>query len=154
MTDWGAAELTTALLRIVLLMALIGFYIVFVELPRRWHIKKPGSANETISLLTVGIDGNDHAKGVPPAWTRPTSAPTRSWWEYIKGYYLFFHYLCPSKDRKLQAVFVLCLCLVLVQRVVNLLVPGQMGHIVDRLGGKKSGSPWTAIIIFISLRFL
>jgi ABC-type transport system involved in Fe-S cluster assembly fused permease/ATPase subunit len=154
MADWEAAELTTALFRIVLLLALIGFYIVFVELPRRRHIKESGSVNETTSLLIDDIDGNDHAKGVPPAWTRPTSAPTRSWWEYIQGYYLFFPYLWPSKDRKLQIVFVLCLILVMMQRVINLLVPGQMGHIVDRLGGKESGSPWTAIIIFIAFRFL
>ncbi|KAJ4363997.1 ATP-binding cassette-type vacuolar membrane transporter Hmt1 [Neocucurbitaria cava] len=175
MTDWEAAEVAMDLLRIVLLLALIGFYIVFVILPRRRTLEEAGSASEHTSLLG-GADRNGHAEnghanssygsvhpvggkhqhteGAPPAWSRPTGAPARSWWEYIKGYHVFFPYLWPSKDRKLQVVVVLCFLLVLAQRVVNLLVPDQLGNIVDRLAHKKEGSPWTAIIIFISFRFL
>ncbi|KAF1916538.1 hypothetical protein BDU57DRAFT_449651 [Ampelomyces quisqualis] len=176
MTDWEAAEVALDLLRIVLLLALIGFYLVFVTLPQGRRTDEAGSASETTSLLTNGAHGNGHAEngdangsygsthpvggkhkhteGAPPAWSRPMGAPARSWWEYIKGYHVFFPYLWPSKDRKLQIVVVLCFMIVLAQRIVNLLVPDQMGHIVDRLGGIEQGSPWTAIIIFISFRFL
>jgi ABC-type transport system involved in Fe-S cluster assembly fused permease/ATPase subunit len=177
MTDWEAAEVAMDLLRIVLLLALIGFYVVFVVLPQRRRSDEAGSSSETTSLLANGTDQNGHAEnghanggtygsthpvggkhqhteGAPPAWSRPTGAPARSWWEYIKGYHVFFPYLWPSKDTKLQIVVVLCFILVLAQRVINLLVPDQMGHIVDRLGHKEAGSPWTAIIIFISFRFL
>ncbi|KAH7092642.1 hypothetical protein FB567DRAFT_242581 [Paraphoma chrysanthemicola] len=177
MTDWEAAEVAVDLLRIVLLLALIGFYIVFVVQPqRRRHFEEAGSSTETTSLLGGGADRNghpenghangsygsthpvggkhQHTEGAPPAWSRPTGAPARSWWEYIKGYHVFFPYLWPSKDRKLQIVVVLCFLLVLAQRVINLLVPDQLGHIVDRLAQKEEGSPWTAIIIFISFRFL
>jgi ABC-type bacteriocin/lantibiotic exporter with double-glycine peptidase domain len=146
-------------------------------LPQRRRSGEAGTSAETTSLLGSGADGNGHAEnghanggsygsthpvggkhqhtaGAPPAWSRPTGAPARSWWEYIKGYHVFFPYLWPSKDRKLQIIVVLCFILVLAQRVVNLLVPDQLGHIVDRLGKKEEGSPWTAIIIFISFRFL
>lgn len=164
------------LLRIVLLLALIGFYIIFVTLPQRRAQEETGSPSEGTSLLGGGGDGNGHAEnghangsygtvhpvggkhqhteGAPPAWSRPTGAPARSWWEYIKGYHVFFPYLWPSKDRRLQIVVVLCFLLVLAQRVVNLLVPNQLGNIVNRLAKKETGNPWTAIIIFISFRFL
>jgi hypothetical protein len=176
MTDWEAAEVALDLLRIVLLLALIGFYVFFVILPRRSSPDETGSASETAALLGGGADQNGHAEnghangsygtthpvggkhqhteGAPPAWSRPTGAPARSWWEYIKGYHVFFPYLWPSKDRRLQIVVVLCFMLVLAQRVVNLLVPDQLGHIVSRLSGQEKGSPWTAIILFITLRFL
>jgi hypothetical protein len=176
MTDWEAAEVAIDLLRIILVFALIGFYIVFVVPPQRRRTDDAGSSSEITSLLATGTDENGHVEShanngsygstglvsrthqhtevAPPAWSRPTSAPARSWWEYIKGYHVFFPYLWPSKDRKLQIVVVLCFTLVLAQRVINLLVPDQMGHIVDRLGHKEAGNPWTAIIVFISFRSL
>ena len=176
MTDWEAAEVAMDLLRIVLLLSLVGFYIVFVVIPQRECSEDAESSTETTCLLVNCADRNgqaenghangsygstqpvagkhQHTEGAPPAWSRPTGAPARSWWEYIKGYHVFFPYLWPSKDRKLQIVVVLCFLLVLAQRVVNLLVPDQIGHIVDRLAHEEEGSPWTAIIVYISFRFL
>lgn len=175
MTDWEAAEVAMDLLRIVLLLALIGFYMAFVVVPQRRLPDDAASPSERSSLLPAA-DRNGHAEnghangsygsvhpvggkhqhteGAPPAWSRPTGAPARSWWEYIKGYHVFFPYLWPSKDRKLQVVVIACFLLVLAQRVVNLLVPDQIGNIVDRLAHRDKGNPWTAIIIFISFRFL
>ncbi len=175
MTDWEAAEVAMDLLRIVLLLALIGFYLIFVVLPQRKQHDETGSSSENASLLgTADRNGHaenghangsygtlhpvggkhQHTEGAPPAWSRPTGAPSRSWWEYIKGYHVFFPYLWPSKDRKLQVIVVICFFLVMAQRVVNLLVPDQLGNIVDRLAHRDKGNPWTAIIIFISFRFL
>jgi hypothetical protein len=180
MTDWEGAEVAIDLLRIVLLLSLIGFYAIFVILPQRRRPEESGSSSETTSLLGNGAQQNGHAEngngnghangsygtthpvggkhqhteGAPPAWSRPTGAPSRSWWEYIKGYSVFFPYLWPSKDTKLQIVVVLCFLLVMAQRVINLLVPDQLGHIVARLTGLETGSPWTAIMFFIAFRFL
>jgi ABC-type transport system involved in Fe-S cluster assembly fused permease/ATPase subunit len=176
MTDWEAAEVAMDILRIVLLLALVGFYTVFIRLPQRRRTSKTGSPAEHTPLLGNGADRNVNVEigqanisygsthpvggkyqptdGNPPAWSRPTGAPARSWWEYIKGYHIFFPYLWPSKDRKLQIVVVLCFMLVVAQRIVNLYVPDQLGHIIDRLAHKEDGSPWTAIVFFISFRFL
>ena len=181
MTEWEAAEVAIDLLRIVLLLALIGFYVVFVALPQAKKSQEIGNSGETTSLLGNGADraeigrvhganganGNGsygsvhpvggkhrHTEGAPPAWSRPTGAPARSWWEYIKGYGVFFPYLWPSKDRRLQIMVVICFVLVMAQRVINLLVPDQLGQIVDRLQHKVPGSPWTAICLFITFRFL
>ncbi|KAJ4311050.1 ATP-binding cassette-type vacuolar membrane transporter Hmt1 [Neodidymelliopsis sp. IMI 364377] len=181
LTEWEAAEVAIDLLRIVLLLALIGFYAVFVALPHARKTQDVGTSGETTALLASGADSNgraenghangangngsygsvhpvggkhQHTEGAPPAWSRPTGAPTRSWWEYIKGYGVFFPYLWPSKDRRLQIIVVMCFILVMAQRVINLLVPDQLGQIVDRLEHKVPGSPWTAICLFIAFRFL
>ncbi|CAA9961092.1 hypothetical protein CFE70_004468 [Pyrenophora teres f. teres 0-1] len=176
MTDWEAAEVAMDLLRILLLLALIVFYLLFVILPRRKFQQERGNPGESTSLLG-GADQNGHAENghangsygaingaggkhqpsegaAPPAWSRPTGAPARSWWEYIKGYHVFFPYLWPSKDRKLQLVVVACFILVLAQRVVNVLVPDLTGEIVNRLRNPEKGNPWTAIMVYIAFRFL
>jgi hypothetical protein len=174
MTSWEAGEIAIDLLRIVVLLALISFYLVFVTLPQRSKSGGSGSS-ETTSLLggaeretsaenghasgsygTVHPTGgkHSHTEGAPPAWSRPTGAPSRSWWEYLEGYRVFFPYLWPSKDRRLQVMVVLCFLIVLAQRVVNLLVPNQVGKIVNELADEKGGNPWRAIIIFIVYRFI
>ncbi|KAF2022953.1 hypothetical protein EK21DRAFT_119223 [Setomelanomma holmii] len=94
---------------------------------------------------------HQHIEVASPAWSRPTGVPAHSWWKYVKGYHVFLPYPWPSEDRKLQIVVVLCFLLVLAQRVINLLVLDQLGHMVHRL---EKGSPWIAIIIFVSLRLL
>ncbi|EUC28156.1 hypothetical protein COCCADRAFT_109905 [Bipolaris zeicola 26-R-13] len=175
MTDWEAGEVAMDLLRILLLLSLIGFYVMFVVMPQRKAHQDTASPTESTSLLG-GADQNGHAEnghtngsygtvhpvggkhqhteGAPPAWSRPTGAPARSWWEYIKGYHVFFPYLWPSKDSKLQLVVVACFMLVLAQRVVNVLVPDLTGEIVDRLKDPEKGNPWTAIMVYIAFRFL
>ncbi|EMD64102.1 hypothetical protein GGP41_006560 [Bipolaris sorokiniana] len=175
MTDWEAGEVAMDLLRILLLLSLIGFYVMFVVMPQRKAHQDTASPTESTSLLG-GADQNGHAEnghtngsygtvhpvggkhqhteGAPPAWSRPTGAPARSWWEYIKGYHVFFPYLWPSKDSKLQLVVVACFVLVLAQRVVNVLVPDLTGEIVNRLKDPDKGNPWTAIMVYIAFRFL
>lgn len=182
MTEWESAEIAFDLLRIVILLALIGFYVIFVAIPQRKPARESGSSGENTSLLG-GADQNGHAEnghavsygsthpvggkhqhteGAPPAWSRPTGAPARSWWEYIKGYHVFFPYLWPSKDRMLQIVVVVCFLIVFAQRFINFMVPDQVGVIVYRLEHRndlddhdpKAGNPWTAICWFIALRFL
>ncbi|KAI4615786.1 hypothetical protein J4E90_010274 [Alternaria incomplexa] len=175
MTEWEAAEVAMDLLRIVLLLALIAFYVLFVIVPQRKSRQESGSPSENTSLLgsaeqnghaenghangsygSVHPTGgkHQHTEGAPPAWSRPTGAPARSWWEYIKGYHVFFPYLWPSKDRKLQLVVIACFMLVLGQRVVNVLVPDLTGEIVKRLNDRERGNPWTAIMLYIGFRFL
>ncbi|KFZ14554.1 hypothetical protein V502_06026 [Pseudogymnoascus sp. VKM F-4520 (FW-2644)] len=72
------------------------------------------------------------------AFYRPTTAPSRSWWEYLRGYSLFFPYLWPNKSLRLQITVVVCFGLVLLQRLVNVLVPIQMGNVTDMLSEDES----------------
>lgn len=158
-------------LRIVSLLALIGFYLVFVVLPRARKAHEQGTPEESTSLLGNGAERaenghanranehgsygsvhpvggkHQHTEGAPPPWSRPSGAPTRSCWKYIKGYGVFLPYLWPSKDRKLQIMVIMCFVLVLAQRVINQLVPDQLGRIVDHLEHPINGNPWSAICI-------
>ncbi|KAF2708181.1 hypothetical protein K504DRAFT_382379 [Pleomassaria siparia CBS 279.74] len=172
MNEWESTEVAINLLRIVTLLALVAFYLLFVTWPRR-NRAEAGTSSETTSLL--GSDGDSHTEnghangygtghpvggkqqhteGAPPAWSRPMGAPSRSWWEYLKGYRVFFPYLWPSKNRRLQVVVIICFVLVICQRLVNVIVPDMLGKITNRLAGEEQGSPWVAIMIYIALRFI
>src|SRR6187402_1325644 len=92
-----------------------------------------------------------------PAFYKPTTAPNRTWWEYLKGYSLFFPYLWPSKALRLQIVVLVCFGLVILQRVVNIAVPLQIGRVTDELSnldGKTPGMPWLSISLLIGFKFL
>lgn len=178
-TNWELAELIVDLCRIVVLLALIGFYVTFDTLRRSKSSKTEdepvASSSETQALLSndQDADGNvnghasaygstaaggkhKHTEGAPHGWERPTKVPSRSWWEYIRGYALFFPYLWPSKDRRLQIIVVICIAIVIAQRGINLLVPIQTGVITDILSGEDGPPrmPWGPIILYIVFRML
>lgn len=114
----------------------------------------------------AGMNGHGQGPAGPSdsaAFYRPTTAPSRSWWEYLRGYSLFFPYLWPNKSLRLQIIVVVCFMLVLLQRLINVLVPIQMGIVTNLLskdddekdgtllqGGSTSpGTPWLAISLLI-----
>lgn len=113
-----------------------------------------------------GGSENGTANGTPasrrslddtPAFYKPTTAPNRTWWEYLRGYSLFFPYLWPSKSTQLQAVVVVCFFLVVAQRIINIYVPIQIGLVTDELAnrdGKTPGMPWLDISLLIAFKFL
>lgn len=179
MTEWEITEVTLDLVRIILLLALTGFYALFVGLAARKQKKENGSAAETTSLLSeehaengdANGSSNGHANGygatqpnkkpqkpadAPAGWEKPTTTPSRSWWEYIKGYSMFFPYLWPSKDRRLQIIVVICFIIMILQRFIQVLVPYQAGVITDDLSGENgaTGMPWKAICLYILYRLL
>lgn len=174
--QWDLAEVIIGLIRFLLLVTLAGMYGLFTALLTKHHSQKEvghhdGDAVETASLLQHAEDGMAHGpsghdygsnsgastpkpRKAPAGWEKPKTMPTRSWWEYIKSYSTFFPYLWPSKDGKLQVVFVLAFILTIVQRFVQVLVPQQAGVITDMLSDKGSGIPWSAIGMFIFLKCL
>ncbi|KAG9552746.1 hypothetical protein KCU97_g19394, partial [Aureobasidium melanogenum] len=182
MTEWEITEVTLDLVRIILLLALVAFYILFVTLHARSQRKQSdnqASTSETTGLLAEdraeagavngsanGANGygatqpNGHNKpkkaaDAPAGWEKPTTTPSRSWWEYIRGYSLFFPYLWPSKDRRLQIAVVVCFAIMLVQRGIQFLVPVQAGRITDELADEnRTGMPWKAICLYIFYRLL
>jgi hypothetical protein len=172
MNGWHSIEVVIIILRIVTLLALICFYILFVFVHP--HRKPAATADEAASLLAASgrsngsPNGNGHAYGAirptarqqaeedVPGWVRPDKTPSRNWWEYLKGYSVFFPYLWPSKDSRLQIIVVICFGLVLAQRGINVLVPYQVGVITDELSGENGPPtmPWKAICLYIAYRML
>lgn len=175
MTAWEAIELVTNAIRLAILAALVFLYIISTSQKHGTKKADPrlaGEASETRGLLdsegTAGTNGsaygathtNGHAsppqKPVDP-WVRPTTVPSTSWWEYLSGYTLFFPYLWPSKSRRLQLIVVVCFALILLQRVVNVLVPHQVEVITNILSDEEGDNlriPWFQICLYIFYRWL
>lgn len=76
-----------------------------------------------------------------------------SWVAYAKGFLVFFPYVWPVGNSRLQFHAALVgLCLIL-GNVVNVLIPRQLGIVMDTLSGKEAGrSPWVEVVIFASLK--
>lgn len=181
-TVWEVLEIVVNILRILLISALVFLYALFALL--RWskanskHLVENGTPAETARLLNGHITENgnpngqgygstpqnqakqDESKDEDPGWVRKDKVPTKSWWEYLRSYTLFFPYLWPAKSPRLQISFFLCVLLVAGQRGINVLVPYQAGKITDTLAGEtgQKGSnrdvPWGQICLFILFRFM
>lgn len=81
------------------------------------------------------------------AFYRQKKLPHKTWWEYLRGYSLFFPYLWPRDNIKLQVNVMFCFVLVIIQRLVNVAVPYQIGRVVTKLEqalkGIQHGDPLT-----------
>jgi hypothetical protein len=66
--------------------------------------------------------------------------PQGGWITYIRSFKVFFPHLWPSTDRYLQGVMLFCFVLLMIGRVVNVLIPRQLGIVTDELTG-EGGSP-------------
>ncbi|KAL8651054.1 MAG: hypothetical protein Q9226_004875 [Calogaya cf. arnoldii] len=165
-THWEAIEILIDILRVITLLGLIIFYCLFIALralkQRRATQKLSGTQGETTSLLNGHAVESGTAQGhdygsQDAGWVRPTKVPSKSWWEYLRGYSLFFPYLWPAKSRRLQIIVVICFVLVMGARVLNLLVPMKVGRITNILSGEdgeQTGVPWGQICLYIFYRLM
>jgi hypothetical protein len=186
-TIWESLEMVSNCLRILILFALVILYICQIMSMKSHEKanQRANEATEATGLLDSARaetgNGHGHANGngngngtngqtygstngapktqtsKPDPWVRPTTMPSTSWWEYLAGYSLFFPYLWPSKSRRLQIVVTFCFVLLMLQRVVNLLVPHQVEVITKSLTqneGKEFQVPWLQICLYIIYRWL
>lgn len=174
-TIWETVEILIDIFRILFLLALIVFFALFISARgaklRRAVWGEGGDAAERTCLLNghqvENGNANGHAYGaVSPdpvkaeetsGWVRPDKIPSKSWWEYIRGYSLFFPYLWPAKSLRLQLTVVVCFVLEMLSRVVNVLVPPQVTWITNELSGEHGnqvGVPWGSICLFVFYRLL
>ncbi|KAF3484100.1 vacuolar ABC heavy metal transporter [Arthroderma uncinatum] len=172
LTTWESGLVVTASARILLLLCIVVLYSL-TSYTLRAGARNNGSITETTSLLRSSNGGthlNGDSYGASPrnlkveddqpeedGWVRPKTLPSTSWWEYISGYSLFFPYLWPSRSTKLKTIVVFCFILVILQRGVNVMVPHQVGAIVDILAqenGNEFYVPWGTICIYVICRAL
>ncbi|GAB1320409.1 ATP-binding cassette-type vacuolar membrane transporter Hmt1 [Madurella fahalii] len=90
------------------------------------------------------------------AFYRPEKLPHKTWYEYCRGYSVFFPYLWPSDSLKLQGVVLLCFILVLLQRAVNVMVPAQMEIVTNTLDPRTDtdDTPWVQLGLLILYKLL
>lgn len=180
-TTWESMEVISNSIRIFLLFALVLLYacnsFTFKSQDGTGHNGGVNGVSERTGLLDpAGVENghtnghtNGHAYGStngtarPDAkpqdpWVRPTTMPSTSWWEYLSGYSLFFPYLWPSKSQRLQIVVVACFVLLVLQRIVNVLVPIQVGSIITFLANQQGKDtfqvPWLQISLYVLYRWL
>ncbi|KAN0110431.1 putative heavy metal tolerance protein [Hyaloscypha variabilis] len=200
--QFEVVEIVSDTLRVVVLLFLVGFYLVF-SLERLYkgkagrhneldenapllingyangnaHIhgngaipngNAHGSGSEIATPQNGHVDGtthrlangetttNDNRRSIDenPAFYKPTTAPNRTWWEYLKGYSLFFPYLWPSKSFRLKVVVVICFFIVILQRMVNMAVPRLSGQVTTELSKPGGKMPWLTISLLIGFKFL
>lgn len=77
-----------------------------------------------------------------------------SWFAYIKGFMVFFPYVWPVDNRRLQAYAVLVGVCLLAGNALNFLIPRQLGAVIDSLSGVSRQNPWVQVMIFAGLRLL
>ncbi|KAL7276231.1 ATP-binding cassette-type vacuolar membrane transporter Hmt1 [Rhizina undulata] len=159
---WEIVGISIDVTRLFFLTTLVVLYILLVVLPV--PASQDADAEESTSLLASSSVGAGYGSVAAKAagnreagWERKTVVGKQSWWEYLRGYAIFFPYLWPSKQRKLQVLMVMCFTLVILQRGVNVLVPHQLGKITDILGGENGEAPrlpYVQIVLYIIYRFL
>lgn len=159
---WTKTDLVLYFVRILHLSTLILVYCAaWIHKARGWGSERQaeeGCSSETAPLLNGHHQSYDGANGQrngtrtrgrtisnatrpvaasgkdkEAAFYRPKKLPNKTWWEYMRGYSLFFPYLWPKDALRLQFHVLICFTLVVLQRLVNMMVPWQIGTVVKQL---------------------
>ncbi|KAK4658476.1 hypothetical protein QC762_102140 [Podospora pseudocomata] len=77
-----------------------------------------------------------------------------NWVTYAKSFLVFFPYVWPVNHRSLQVRVVLVGVCLLAMNAINVLIPRQMGIIMDSLAGDVDRNPWTEVMIFAGLKLV
>ncbi|AEO70031.1 uncharacterized protein THITE_2120869 [Thermothielavioides terrestris NRRL 8126] len=77
-----------------------------------------------------------------------------NWLTYAKSFLVFFPYIWPVNNRSLQLRVVLVGFCLLAMNFLNVLIPRQMGIIMDSLSGTNHRNPWTEVLIFAGLKLV
>ncbi|KAI1422006.1 putative transport protein [Xylaria sp. FL1777] len=143
------------ILRIVLLLSMI---ITFWS-ARLLNTEIPNTPEETEPLLPSNGDTSTSVFGaskrkllVGRRIARVGDAQTTDWVDYTIGFQKLFPFLWPSDSRALQIRSIFCFFLLICQRVVNILVPHQLGVVVAELGPGRI--PHFHLLTYIILRGL
>ena len=76
---------------------------------------------------------------------------TGGWWGYLKDFSIFLPYLVPRKDLKVQICYAVSAVCVAGNRVLNILVPIQLGHVADELLERKLPAKSLTIWLLLSV---
>lgn len=184
---WDNADLALAGLRLGLLAGMITLYCALAWLQRQAERRRQedlysSDVDENTPLINGrpnGYHSNGHARNAAASSTngtiegasaqtvdeeatfyRPEKLPHTTWFEYLQGYSVFFPYMWPSKQFRLQIIVVVCFILLVLQRVVNLAVPYQIAKVTNDLSGDllKPGEqlkmPWRSLGLLILFKLL
>ncbi|KAG9255603.1 uncharacterized protein F5Z01DRAFT_549427 [Emericellopsis atlantica] len=115
----------------------------------------PSVPEERESLLENGHASAESYGSVPakaPSAAKRTQVSGTGWLDYFAGFRVLFPYLWPKDSPLYQAIVLICLILMVLQRAVNMLAPLQLGVLVDSLG--EGRIPYKNIILYVAYRAL
>ncbi|OTA92432.1 hypothetical protein M434DRAFT_21883 [Hypoxylon sp. CO27-5] len=149
------AHLGLTSLRMILLAAMITIF----WLPQTSNTETPNTPEETERLLPSDRPPTTPGYGAArsrllngPGAVRPGDAQMTDWTDYVAGFKKLFPFLWPSDSRALQLRAIFCFGLLICQRIINILVPHQMGLVVENLGPGKL--PHAQLLTYVLLRGL
>ncbi|KAH8884144.1 hypothetical protein GQ53DRAFT_846470 [Thozetella sp. PMI_491] len=134
--------------------------LMLAVLVRQHYAQRPERAaeDEAQSLLHNGEASATHygAAGSTPSSGPPAnkarSAQSSGWFDYFAGFKILFPYLWPADSRIHQATVILCLILLIFQRMTQVAVPLVLGQLVEALGYGRI--PYKEMALYIIFRFL
>lgn len=123
-----------------------------------------GTNTETSNTETTNTETANSPTGPESPWERQDRLAREqmekrlksegSWFAYVKGFMVFFPYVWPVNNRRLQAYAVLVGVCLLAGNALNFLIPRQLGAVMDSLSGVSGQNPWVQVMIFAGLRLL
>ncbi|KAH6622681.1 P-loop containing nucleoside triphosphate hydrolase protein [Chaetomium tenue] len=134
-------------------IARIATFVVMIAFVVRRHYALRSSRLSSTTGERQGLleNGNGHAaprgKG-----GKPRDPQSSGWLDYIAGFRVLFPYLWPKDSVVYQATVVVCLILLICQRIVNIMVPLQLGSLVESLGYGRI--PYRDMILYVVYRAL
>ncbi|ORY14659.1 putative transport protein [Clohesyomyces aquaticus] len=96
--------------------------------------------------------GATDAKNQPHQAKNPSRSPQIGWLDYFVGFRILFPYIWPSGSWRQQLILILSLCLMIGQRIINILVPYQLGVLIESVGLGKMA--YKEILVYILYRGL
>jgi len=136
------------------------------------HASKPASGQGYDTIETDSNDEDEASKNDDPGFDSDSEEPEKdkelraqrmkrlqesgSWLNYFKEFKIFIPILWPSRNRFVQACLVI-VCLVLsAERVLNVLIPRQLGRITDQLATAAGTGdvPWRAVGLWMLYSWL
>ncbi|KAK3295399.1 uncharacterized protein B0H64DRAFT_417120 [Chaetomium fimeti] len=132
-------------------IARIATLVVMIGLTVRRHYALRSSLLSSTTGERQGLleNGNGHAA---PGGKKPRDPQSSGWFDYFAGFRVLFPYLWPKDSVLYQATVVVCLILLICQRIVNLMVPLQLGVLVESLGYGRI--PYRDIVLYVVYRAL
>ncbi|KAH9864482.1 hypothetical protein J1614_010416, partial [Plenodomus biglobosus] len=147
--DHNALSIACEALGAARIVLLSGMAILFVF--SRRAVDDSNSDSETESLLSP--EQSVHYGSTPAAAAQGLKdAQAVSAFDYLAGFRDLIPYLWPSDDHIFQAWAVFCFGLLVAQRVINIMVPHQLGFLVEHLG--KGKLPLKDIMLYVVYRGL
>ncbi|PKX88431.1 putative transport protein [Aspergillus novofumigatus IBT 16806] len=102
------------------------------------------------SLLSSDTSEEGRYGTVEASPPKPGDAQSTNWLDYLVGLGVIFPLIWPADSVSMQLRAIVCIIILIAQRIVNVLVPLQLGHVVASLG--KGHVPYKELSLYIACR--